>query len=113
MKKTLFALAAATLALPPATAFADPPRWAPAHGHRAKQRYYVTDNGIRYWRGDNGRYYCRRANGTTGLLVGGALGALAGRAIDTRGDRATGTIVGAAAGALIGRDLARGPTRCR
>ena len=39
----------------------------------------------RVWRGDNGNYYCRRKDGTTGLLVGGAVGALLGREID-RGD---------------------------
>jgi len=108
MRKTLLALAAATMAVTTATpAMADPPRWAPAHGKRAKdaQRYYTTDNGIRYWRGEDGRNYCRRSNGTTGLLVGGAAGALAGRAIDTRGERATGTILGAAAGALLGREV--------
>jgi len=115
MKRTIMILAAAGLALPAAPALADPPAWAPAHGHRAKEvrRYYTTDNGIRYWQGDDGRYYCRRGNGTTGLLVGAALGALLGRAIDTRGERATGTILGAAGGALIGREIARGPTRCR
>ncbi|MBO9698519.1 MAG: glycine zipper 2TM domain-containing protein, partial [Sphingopyxis sp.] len=32
---------------------------------------------------------------------------LAGRAIDTRGERATGTILGAAAGALLGREVQR------
>lgn len=32
-------LAAAALALPAATAWADPPPWAPAHGYRAKHRY--------------------------------------------------------------------------
>lgn len=108
MRKTLLAIAAASLAIGTAApAAADPPRWAPAHGKRAKdaQRYYTTDNGIRYWRGDDGRNYCRRSNGTTGLLVGGAAGALAGRAIDTRGERATGTILGAAAGALLGREV--------
>jgi hypothetical protein len=113
----IMAAAAASLALPVATpALADPPHWAPAHGYRAKNggiAYRTTDNGIRYWRGDDGRYYCKRSNGTTGLLVGAALGALLGRAIDTRGDRATGTILGAAAGALIGKELAEGPTRCR
>ncbi|MFT4056821.1 MAG: hypothetical protein QM681_20115, partial [Novosphingobium sp.] len=31
------------------------------------------------WRGNDGRYYCRRSNGTTGLLIGGAGGALLGR----------------------------------
>ena len=120
MKKTIFAAAAIALALPAAPAAADPPPWAPAHGKRAKdaqryyqQRYYTSDNGVRYWRGDDGRYYCKRSNGTTGLIVGAAAGALAGRAIDTRGERATGTIVGAAAGALLGKELASGKVRCR
>ena len=103
MKKTLLAVAAAGLTLPVATpALADPPHWAPAHGKRAKQyrqqqRYYTSDNGLRYWQGDS--------NGTTGLIVGGAAGALAGRAIDSRGERMTGTILGAAAGALLGREV--------
>ena len=34
---------------------------------------------------------CKRPNGTTGLIVGAAGGALIGRAIDTRGERTTGT----------------------
>ena len=59
------------------------------------------------WRGADGKTYCRKSNGTVGLVVGGAAGALVGRAIDTRGERATGPIVGAAAGALIGREVAR------
>ena len=80
---------------------------------RSGQRYYSTDNGVRYWRGEDGRYYCKRKNGTTGLLVGGAAGALVGRAIDTQGSRATGTIVGAAAGALIGREIDRNRSRAR
>jgi hypothetical protein len=113
MKKTLLAIAAAGLTLPVAApALADPPHWAPAHGKRAKdynryqqQRQYTADNGLRYWQGDDGRYYCRRSNGTTGLIVGGAAGALAGRAIDTRGERMTGTILGAAAGAVLGRQV--------
>jgi outer membrane lipoprotein SlyB len=111
MRKTLLAIAAATLTLPAVPAAADPPSWAPAKGYRAKQadqhRYYTTDNGIQYWRGEDGRNYCRRSNGTTGLLIGGAAGALAGRAIDTRGERTTGTILGAAAGALLGREVER------
>ena len=108
---------AGSLAIPAGAAFADPPPWAPAHGYRAKQaqRYYSTDNGIRYWRGDDNRYYCRRSNGTTGLLIGGVAGALAGRAIDTHGSRTTGTILGAAAGALLGREIDRNRStaRCR
>jgi hypothetical protein len=74
--------------------------------------YRRTSNGIAYWQGGDGRYYCRRGNGTTGLLVGAALGALLGRSIDLYGDRSTGTVLGAAAGALLGREVARGRTRC-
>jgi hypothetical protein len=67
------------------------------------------------WRGRDGRYRCRRSNGTTGLIVGGAAGALIGRAVDTRGERTTGTIVGAVAGALVGREVqrSRSTRRCR
>ncbi len=92
MKKTFLALAAASLALPAV----------PAAG-----------NGIRYWRGNDGRYYCHRSNGTTGLIVGAAGGALLGRAIDTHGERTTGTVLGAAIGGLLGRQITRGEVRCR
>lgn len=67
----------------------------------------------RVWRGDNGRYYCQKKNGTTGLLIGGAAGALAGREIAGRGDRTLGAILGAAGGALLGREIDRGGSRCR
>jgi uncharacterized protein YcfJ len=65
------------------------------------------------WRDSHGRYRCKRSNGTTGLIVGAAGGALVGRAIDTRGERATGTILGAAAGALLGRSIDRSRVSCR
>ena len=65
------------------------------------------------WRDSDGRYRCKRPNGTTGLIVGAAGGALIGRAVDTRGERATGTILGAAAGALIGRKIDRSRVKCR
>ena len=64
------------------------------------------------WQDSRGRWRCKRSNGTTGLIVGAAGGALVGRAIDTRGERATGTILGAAAGALLGRTVNR-RVRCR
>jgi len=94
---------------------------APAEARRNHQRVY--DDRGRYheprrvsrkdvWRGRDGRYYCRRGNGTTGLVIGAAGGALAGRAIDTHGERATGTILGAAAGALLGREVEKS-LRCR
>lgn len=105
MRKTFLALTAAASVLTAVPADA---------GHRTAARHYsTTDNGIRYWRGDDGRYYCKHKDGTTGLLVGAALGALLGRGVDTRGDRAPGTIIGAAAGALVGREIERGRTRCR
>jgi hypothetical protein len=78
----------------------------PAMAHR--------DNGHRYseWRGSDGRTYCRRSDGTVGLVVGAAGGALLGRAVDRGYNRSTGTILGAAAGALLGREVARN-RRCR
>ena len=120
VKNALIASTLAAVALPAGVAYADPPSWAPAHGHRShqaynQQRYQSTDNGINYWQGNDGRYYCKRSNGTTGLLIGGAAGALIGRAIDTNGSRTTGTILGAAAGALLGREVERNRStaRCR
>ena len=125
MRKTLLILAAAALSLPAAPAAADPPPWAPAHGKRAKDRAAMYDSYGRYyeprrlsrndrvWRGDDGRYYCRRDNGTTGLIVGAAAGALLGRALDGGRERTLGTLLGAAGGALIGREIDRGGMRCR
>lgn len=67
----------------------------------------------RTWRGKDGRVYCRRPNGTTGLLIGGAAGALVGRALDGGRSHATGTILGAAGGALLGREVQRSRARER
>jgi uncharacterized protein YcfJ len=98
MRKSIIALTAAALAVPTV-----PTTPVFAHdGYRGK-----------IWRDSHGRYRCKRPNGTTGLIVGAAGGALIGRAIDTRGERATGTILGAAAGALIGRKIDRSRVKCR
>ncbi len=78
------------------------------HDDRDYRRHYD----YKEWRGRDGRMYCRKSDGTTGLVIGAAGGALLGRAVDTRGDRATGTIVGAAAGALLGKSIDSG-RRCR
>lgn len=98
MRKTILALSAAIMTMPMVVVAT------PAAAHD-EHRY-------REWRGDDGRLYCRKSDGTVGLVVGAAGGALIGRAIDTRGSRATGTILGAAAGALVGRELDR-KRRCR
>jgi uncharacterized protein YcfJ len=78
-------------------------------------RYYeprAIRHDERIWRGDDGRYYCRRGNGTTGLVVGAAAGALIGHEL-SRGDRTLGTVLGAAGGGLLGRELDRNSVRCR
>ena len=107
MSKLLLAVSATAMAVPATMAL-------PTDSAQAQSRYY--NNGAYVgptWRGADGRIYCRRSNGTTGLIVGGAAGALAGRAIDGGRHRTTGTILGAAAGALIGREIQRGRSRCR
>ena len=65
------------------------------------------------WRGSDGEYRCRRADGTTGLVIGGAVGALVGREVDGGRDRTAGTVIGAASGALLGREIERGNARCQ
>ncbi len=65
----------------------------------------------RVWRGNDGQYYCRKENGTTGLLIGGVVGGLAGRELAR--DRTLGAIIGAAGGALLGREVDRSNSRCR
>lgn len=121
IRKPLLALslAASVLAGLPSVAYAD-------HGGRSWYRYeerhdddddddrpryrrsYYEERDYhrpRYYRGER-RYRCG-GSGTTGLILGGAAGALLGRSVDRYGDRAPGTIVGAGAGALIGRELDR------
>ena len=96
MRKMVLALVAASLTVPML------PSPALAHGYHGKM-----------WQDSRGRWRCKRPDGTTGLIVGAAGGALVGRAIDTKGERTTGTILGAAAGALLGRHIDRNRVRCR
>ena len=101
MRKVLLAATALTLTVPVLPSQA------------AEAQSYGTYRG-KTWRGADGRVYCKRPNGTTGLIVGTAAGALAGRAIDSRGSRTTGTILGAAVGALAGRHIQRNVvSKCR
>jgi uncharacterized protein YcfJ len=99
MRKLTLAIAAATLTVPAM----------PASVAAAQDGYYHGKT----WRDSQGRLRCRRANGTVGIIVGGAAGALVGRAVDGGRHRTTGTVLGAAAGALAGREIARSHRRCR
>ncbi len=114
MKKILLALAAATLVVPGAAVVAaDSFSLSNATaGYKSDISYQNRDN-FRSWRGKDGRTYCRRKNGTTGLVIGAAVGGLAGNQIAGRGDKTVGTIIGAAGGALLGREIDKGKRRCR
>jgi hypothetical protein len=125
MKALILAAAATGLTLPLAPALADPPSWAPANGYHSRHNDRIYDARGRYyeprrvsrndqvWRGRDGRYYCRRSNGTTGLIIGAAGGALLGREIDGGHNRTAGTVVGGVLGGLLGREIDRGNARCR
>jgi len=110
MRTITLAVAASAMAIPLTFAV-------PTESADAQRRYYDRQGNYTgpVWRGRDGRYRCRRSNGTTGLIVGGAAGALIGREIDGGRDRTAGTVIGAAAGALIGREVQRGRSsrRCR
>ena len=69
----------------------------------------------RVYAGSDGRYYCRRSDGTTGLIVGGAAGGVLGNVIDGGHSRAVGTLLGGALGALVGKsvDQQNASVRCR
>lgn len=88
-----------------------------ARYYRDDPRY--TERRLTYndevYRGSDGRYYCKRNDGTTGLIVGGAGGALLGNAIDGGRHRIGGTLIGGALGALLGRSVDQNQSdyRCR
>ncbi|MBN2972021.1 glycine zipper 2TM domain-containing protein [Roseomonas aeriglobus] len=90
----------------------DPARYY-RNGTQYRERVLGPDE--RVYSGNDGRYYCRRSDGTTGLIVGGAAGGLLGNVIDGGRSRTVGTLLGAAAGALGGRAIERSndQIRCR
>ncbi len=99
----------------------------PQYGGYYADKYYREDNqryrerqlgsNDRVYRGQDGRYYCRRPDGTTGLVVGAAVGGLLGNLIAPGGSKVLGTILGAGGGALVGnaidKDGQRNDARCR
>jgi len=125
------ALASAALALNPAPAqsFALPmvapiqesaafdrkrrDRRAYEQGYRDGRQDQRINGDTRIWRGRDNRYYCRRDDGTTGLLIGAAAGAVIGNQVAGGGDKTLGTILGGLGGAFIGREIDRDKYRCR
>lgn len=79
-------------------------------------RYYqprrLTRND-RIYRGNDGRYYCRRSDGTTGLIVGAAVGGLIGNSLGRGDSGLLATLLGAGAGAALGSSIDRGNVSCR
>ncbi len=77
-------------------------------GYYGNDRGYYRD---RSYRGYDRRYYNRRSHpckdGDGGLVIGAVAGGLAGNAIAGRGDRTIGTILGGALGAVAGRAIDR------
>jgi hypothetical protein len=86
-----------------------------AYGYQPTRSYYSEPvyRDTRVWRGNDGQYYCQKRDGTTGLIIGAAAGAIIGREVDSRGDRTLGTVLGAAAGAILGKKVAQGGSSCR
>ncbi len=82
-------------------------------GNQYRERVLSPDD--RVYSGNDGRYYCRRSDGTTGLIVGGAAGGILGNVIDGGRSRTVGTLLGGALGALGGRAVDRNQSeiRCR
>lgn len=89
----------------------DPTRYYRSGGQYQERVLAPSD---RVYSGSDGRYYCRRSDGTTGLIVGGALGGVLGNVIDGGRSRIVGTLFGGAAGALAGRAVDQNSqVRCR
>lgn len=93
----------------------------PGYNAYYADRYYRPGNyrerrlgrNERIYRGRDGRYYCRRRDGTTGLIVGAAIGGLLGNQLRLGGSATVGTLLGGSIGAILGRELTRGSLRCR
>ena len=81
-------------------------------GPNYRERVLSRDDEV--YRGSDGRYYCKRSDGTTGLVIGAVGGAAIGNVIDGGHERLAGTLIGGALGALAGQAIDRsGDVRCR
>ena len=93
------------------------PNYDPSRYYRSGPQYQerVLASDDRVYRGNDGQYYCKRSDGTTGLIAGGAAGGVLGNVIDGGHSRTAGTLIGAAIGALAGKavDQQNSQLRCR
>lgn len=71
----------------------------------------IRDNEEIY-RDRDGRYYCKRDDGTTGTIVGAIAGGVLGNVIAPGGSKTLGTILGGAGGALAGRAIDKNDINC-
>lgn len=125
MRKSLIAfslIATVSFAAPVA---ADPPLYTFGGGAPAANSavtyddngQYVTPQALgasdRVWLDEDGQYRCKRKNGTTGLVIGAAIGGFLGNRIAGRGKRTLGTIIGAVGGGLLGKSLTDGEVKCQ
>ena len=98
-------------------AYRDDPNYDPSRYYRSGNQYQerVLSSDDRVYAGNDGRYYCKRSDGTTGLVIGGAAGGVLGNVIDGGRSRTVGTLLGAALGGLAGRAVERNQQeiRCR
>ncbi|WP_323810498.1 glycine zipper 2TM domain-containing protein [Sphingobium baderi] len=76
-----------------------------------RHRRQLGDNDAIY-RDRDGRYYCKRDDGTTGTIVGALAGGVLGNVIAPGGSKTLGTILGGAGGALAGRAIDRNDISC-
>jgi len=111
-----FAIASTAL-IPAAPAMAQ--RYDRGYGYSRYDDGYRNDRGYRNYRGQDRRYYSSRRSdpckdGDGGTVIGAIAGGLAGNAIAGRGDRTLGAILGGAVGAVAGRaiDKADAPRGC-
>lgn len=80
---------------------------------KRKYRSRALRSNERLWQDNQGRWRCKRDDGTTGLVIGGVVGGVAGHEIAGRGDRVLGAVIGAGVGALAGREIDRRSGRCQ
>ena len=84
-------------------------------GYYQPTRSYYSEpvyRDTRVWRGNDGQYYCQKRDGTTGLIIGAAAGAIIGREVDSRGGAEHRAERAIAAGAILGKKVAQGGSSC-